>query len=99
MPRNAFGQPIGEAVPDWKPAQLPPRTPIVGSYCRLEPIDPARHAADLFASVSEDTDGSSFTYMGYAPFARLEDFRAWMTSTCLGDDPRFFAILDVGSNR
>ncbi len=95
---NSFGQPIGEPV-DWTPARLPPRTPVVGRYCRLEPIELGRHEADLFMSVSEDKDGSSFTYMGYGPFASLDGYRAWMTSACFGDDPRFFAIVDIATNR
>jgi RimJ/RimL family protein N-acetyltransferase len=96
--RNALGQPIGPAVADWKGAQLPPRTPIEGRYCRIEPLDPDRHATALFDAISEDKDGSSWTYMGCGPFRSLDEYLKWMTSTCLGNDPSFVAIIDRSSN-
>lgn len=96
---NSRGQPIGLPVTDWKPASLPPRTPIEGRYCSIEPIDPGRHAEPLFAAISDDADGSSWTYMGYGPFATLAEYQSWMTSTCLGDDPRFYTIIDLASER
>lgn len=50
--RNAFGQPIGAPVADWKGARAPGREPLVGSYCRIEPVDVERHAADLYEAYS-----------------------------------------------
>ena len=47
---NQFGQPIGVLLPDWSPRPFPPRTPIAGRFCRVEPLDPDRHVADLFAA-------------------------------------------------
>lgn len=99
MATNSFGQPIGEPVSDWKAAKRPPRSPVRGTYCSLEPLEPSRHAADLFAAVSEDVDGTSFTYMGYGPFASLVEYEAWVTSVYAADDPRFFAIVDGASGR
>ena len=49
MRQNAFGQPIGGALPEWTPRETPPRTAMIGRTCRLEPLDIARHAADLYA--------------------------------------------------
>jgi RimJ/RimL family protein N-acetyltransferase len=91
---NSLGQPVGDPVPNWKPVATPPRTPIEGRYCRIEAIDPERHAAPLFEAISEDQDGRSWTYMGYGPFATLPEYRAWMKATCLGDDPLFHTIID-----
>ncbi len=97
--RNQLGQPIGAAVADWTPASVPPRTPMQGSYCRVEPIDPERHAADLHAAFQDDAEGRIWTYLGYGPFEREADFRAWMARDCLGGDPLFHAILDQASGR
>lgn len=91
-------QPIGFALPDWKGATPPPRTPLEGRYCRIEPIDPERHAAPLFEAISDDRDGSSWTYMGYGPFGSLDEYTNWMKATCLGEDPHFVAIIDRSSN-
>ena len=60
----------------------------------MEPLDPERHAAGLFRANRLDTDDSGWTYLPYGPFDRLDDYRAWMHATCLGDDPLFFAIVD-----
>ena len=35
---------------DWKPARRPERAPLAGETVRLEPVDPQRHAVDLFTS-------------------------------------------------
>ena len=72
---NALGQPIGFPVPGWKAPPMPPREPMTGRLCRLEPIDPTRHAADLFAANALDGEGRNWTYLAYGPFERLEDYR------------------------
>lgn len=91
------GQPIGRPVPGWTPAALPVPATLEGRHCRIEPLDPERHADELFAAVSDDRDGSSWTYMAYGPFGSLREYRDWMTATCLGEDPRFSAIVDGSS--
>lgn len=96
---NALGQPVGPPLPDWQPASRPPRTAMGGRFCRVEPLDPARHAADLFAAFAADRDGRSFTYLGAGPFPDRAALDAWMSRTCLGDDPMFHAILDRASGR
>ena len=42
---NELGLPIGAEVPGWTPRRPPPRAAMEGRYCRVEPLDPARHAA------------------------------------------------------
>jgi RimJ/RimL family protein N-acetyltransferase len=97
--RNELGQPIGFPVPEWRRPPRPPRAPLVGRFCRLEPLDPARHADDLFAANALDPDARHWTYLPYGPFPDLAAYRAWMEATCLGDDPLFFAIVDPVSSR
>jgi RimJ/RimL family protein N-acetyltransferase len=65
-----------------------------GRYCRLEPLDPDQHAEALFEADAADPDGRSWTYLAYGPFRTLAEYRTWMSATCLGEDPLFFAILD-----
>ncbi len=96
---NHLGQPIGFAVPDWVPARLPPRTPLGGRWCRVEPLDVARHGTELFAAFAEDREGRNWTYMGDGPFADRTEFEEWMAATCLGDDPLFHAIVEHESGR
>jgi RimJ/RimL family protein N-acetyltransferase len=97
--RNDFSQPIGFPVPGWAPPPAPPREPVEGRLCRLEPLDPDRHAADLFAANAADAEGRSWTYLAYGPFRTFADYRGWMCANCLGDDPLFFAIIDTGEGK
>lgn len=96
---NSLGQPIGFSLPSWTPPPHPPREPIQGRLCRLEPLDPDRHAEALFAANAADEDGRSWTYLAYGPFPTLASYREWMRSSCLGDDPLFFAIIDLADGQ
>ena len=91
-PINKLGQPIGWPVRDWSPPPTPPRQVMEGRWCRVEPIDPSRHAAELDAAFREDTQGRIWTYFGYGPFDSLASYRTWMEEECLGADPMFFAV-------
>lgn len=96
---NALGQLIGFPVPGWNARPRPPRTPMVGRYARVEPIDPARHAAELHAANLADEANRIWTYLPYGPFATLDEYHGWVTSACLGEDPLFHAILDLETGR
>ena len=91
---NEHGQPIGEPVPGWTPRPRPGRQPIEGRWCRIEPLDPARHAGALSRAFAADADGRMWTYMGYGPFATAEDYRRWAEPAAASEDPLFYAILD-----
>ncbi len=97
--QNGFGQPIGSPVPGWTARPRPPRTAMDGRYCRLEPLDPARHADDLFAANAGDTDGRNWTYLGTEPPATREAYRAWAEGMAAGDDPLFHAIVAQDTGR
>jgi RimJ/RimL family protein N-acetyltransferase len=79
------------------PATTTPRQPIDGDTVRLEPIDPARHVADLFA-LSKDDD-SLWTYMNYGPFREPKAMQAWLETCATSKDPVFFAVIDKASGR
>lgn len=91
---NHLGQPIGVALPDWTPPPFPPRAALAGHFCRVEPLDAARHAAQLFSAFAADVEGRGWTYLAYGPFADLEGFQAWLQANATGDDPLFYAIMD-----
>ena len=97
MRYNEFGQPIGFALPGWTPRPAPNHEPMIGRYCRLEALNPDQHAASLFALHADDP--KSWTYMPYGPFSDLAAYTTWMKSSCLGDDPLFFAIIDTAHHR
>jgi RimJ/RimL family protein N-acetyltransferase len=96
---NELGQPIGFALPEWSPPPLPPRTALVGRFCRVEPLDAQRHAADLHAANARDADGRMWTYLPYGPFATVDEYTAWVEVRAVSSDPCFYAIVDTGSER
>src|SRR5205085_4835743 len=71
---NHLGQPIGFPVEGWAARESPPRTPMTGRFCRVEPLDPGRHAAELYAANSEDRDGRMWTYLPWGPYDRFDDY-------------------------
>jgi len=95
---NDFDQPVGATIAGWVPPPVPPRAPIAGRYCRVEPID-ERFAGDLYAAASQDADGRTWTYLAYGPFSTESDYREWLMAACFGDDPLFFAILDAADGK
>src|SRR5690606_34297253 len=90
---NDLGQPVGFAVPDWVPPPLPVASTMEGRYCRLEPLDPPRHAEALFAAVAQDREGLMWTYLPYGPFGSVAALRGWMEAECRDADPLFLAII------
>jgi len=94
---NEFGQPIGPPLPGWSARPRPPRTAIEGRFCRVEPLDAERHAADLFAANSEDAEGRNWTYLPYGPFASFAPFLAWVEAASRTADPLRHAIIDTAS--
>jgi len=92
---NPLGQPIGFPLPGWTGAQRPPRTPMEGRFCRLEPLDPARHAAALHEAYAEDREGRLWTYLQPdGAFASADAYRSWLEGRMTGDDPVWHAIVD-----
>jgi RimJ/RimL family protein N-acetyltransferase len=90
--RDASGLPIGRPLPGWTPPPRPPREPLIGRHCRLEPMH-AGFAADLHAANSLDKGGRNWTYLAYGPFADAAAYRDWLVRTCLGDDPFFYVLV------
>jgi RimJ/RimL family protein N-acetyltransferase len=90
---NALGQNVGFAVDGWTVPKRPPNEVIEGRTCRLEPLDPARHADSLHRVNLLDREGRNWTYLPYGPFEKAEHYRAWADSVAGKDDPQFFAIV------
>ncbi len=96
---NELGQPVGFPVGGWRSPPRPQRVLLQGRYCRLEPLDSGRHAAELHAANSLDRDGRMWTYLFSGPFATLGEFTAWLEAREDSLDPLFFAIVDEASGR
>jgi len=97
--RNEHEQTIGPEVAGWTTRPLPPRTPMVGRYCRVEPLDVDRHAADLHEANLEDANGRNWTYLSSEPFTDLNAYRIWLAKMNAGSDPMFHTIIDSKSGK
>jgi RimJ/RimL family protein N-acetyltransferase len=86
--------PVGQPLPNWTPRKAPPRTPMEGRFCRLEPLDPGRHARELFEANSLDKEGRNWTYLFVGPFADFESYRAWLEQVAKSEDPLFHTVID-----
>lgn len=96
---NEYGQSIGPLVPGWTARPLPPRRPVEGRYCTLEPLDAARHADDLHAAYARASDGRDWTYLFVERPADLASTRAHVERAAQSADPLHFAVIDRQGGR
>ncbi|GEC66868.1 N-acetyltransferase [Raoultella terrigena] len=90
---NHFGQPIGDALPDWQPRPAPQRHTLQGRLCYLEPLA-GKHAEALFAAHQLAPDTRSWTWLLREPDSSVEEFSAWVASVAELSDPLHFAVID-----
>lgn len=97
---NEYDQPVGEPVPGWTPRLRPPRTVMEGRFCRIEPLDPARHAQDLFDAYQLAPDDRNWTYLPAEEKPKeLAAFRDYLAAEAAKDDPLHFAVIDQATGR
>ena len=96
---NDYGQPIGNPVSEWSRRQPPTHAAIDGRFCRLEPINAARHGNALFAANATAPDERAWTYLFTEPFTHREDFRLYLEKMETSSDPLFFAVVDNKTQR
>jgi RimJ/RimL family protein N-acetyltransferase len=93
--RNQYDQPIGPAVAGWTERPRPSRCTLTGRYCRLQPVDPQRDAADLFAAYMDAPDGRDWTYLFQERPETLALFRDYLSNLAKSDDPLHYTIVDT----
>src|SRR3954469_25115747 len=96
---NELGQPVGLPVPGWSPRPGPPRTAMTGRFCTVAPLDPERHAGELFEAYADDREGRLWTYLPRGPFASLEEYRRWAEEAAGLADPLTHAIVDNATGK
>ncbi len=87
------------AVPPVLPRPRPQRQVLQGRYVRLEPLDPARHAPDLFEATQGDAGAERYRYLADAVPADVAAMRSWAAAAATHDDPLMFAVVDAASGR
>ena len=95
---NAYGQPIGPALPGWEPRPWPPRTPMIGRHCRIDLVDPDRDAAGLFDAYAAAPDDRDWTYLSSDRPTSLEACRAYLRELAASGDPFHHTIRDLATD-
>jgi RimJ/RimL family protein N-acetyltransferase len=80
------------------PRPRPTRVVLDGHWCRLEPLDPARHGDTLFAASMAPGAETRFRWLFEAPQPR-DVFDAWLARMAASDDPLVFAVIDRATGR
>lgn len=99
METNQFGQPLGEALPGWVSPPRPERVTLTGRVCRIEPLDPAIHADDLFDAYLVAPDGRDWTYLPTERFTDRDAYRAHAAAAAATEDPMHVAIVDLATGK
>lgn len=90
-------RPLGVPVPGWQAPPAPGHDVFEGRYVRLERLNAAAHAADLFAAF--DGDDSLWDYMPTGPFHSAALFHRWAAEQEGREDFVYHAILDRATGR
>jgi RimJ/RimL family protein N-acetyltransferase len=94
----ASGLPVGPLVPAHA-APPPQRVTIEGRWCRLEPLDPARHGDDLFRISTVPDAPAKFAYLGTAPPTSRAAFDDWITERATTTAAVYHAVIDLRTGR
>jgi RimJ/RimL family protein N-acetyltransferase len=96
---NIHGQLIGPVVENWTARSLPPRTPLIGRTCRVEPVDVGRHSEDLFAAYSAAPDDRDWTYLPSERPTSKAAFATYLAGMAAASDPLHYAVIESGSGK
>ena len=64
---NQLGQPIGDALPDFQPGDLPNLERIEGQYVIIERLSKDKHGTDLYEVYGPDSPADMWTYLFQNP--------------------------------
>ncbi|NRB54784.1 MAG: GNAT family N-acetyltransferase [Salinicola sp.] len=99
---NEYGQPVGDDIPDWREPPFPDASVREGRFCRLEPLDPRRHAPSLWQAwqmpdpdIANDREARArWTYLGGRAFDDQAGCEHWLEAMSGDSDPVCYAIID-----
>ena len=97
--RTPSDPPLGPPVPGWLPRPPPPPTAISGRFCRVEPIDSARHGEALHAAYATDREGRLWTYLPWGPYSGPEELCARIDAVRASGVRPEYALIDLASGK
>ena len=72
---------------------------MAGRFCRVEPLDPERHARDLYAANSQDRDGRMWTYLPWGLYAGFDDYLAALSAGLRREGFVTYTLIAADSGR
>jgi len=94
--QNEFNQQIGHEINNWSAKEKPAQKILKGGYCLLKPITLNSNLNQLYHSLNFNNDGSSWTYLPYGPFNKMEDFTSWLIHTLTKEhDTQLYSIAKI----
>ena len=79
---------MSDTLLDWQAAALPSAHTLTGRFIRLEKLDAARHADDLWAALEgPNADPKLWDYLPYGPFSDRSAFDRWLAGHQAATDP------------
>jgi RimJ/RimL family protein N-acetyltransferase len=83
----------------WAARPRPERVALEGRYCRLEPLELARHADALFAASAAPGAEERFRYLWDQPPADRGAMAGWIEQAASTTDPLFHGVVDRATGR
>lgn len=77
----------------------PRRTTLEGRIVQVTPLDPSKHAADLYEATHGPEREGIWRYMSDGPFEDARSFREGLETKAASQDPFYFAIVDRTSGK
>ena len=90
---------MGQDLSAWQGVARPERVNLEGRYARLEPLDAAKHGAELFESAQAPGADDRFRYLFEETPDDMADFSPWLERAVASPDPLFFAVIDRATGR
>ena len=96
---NQLGQPIGDALPDYQPGDLPNLERIEGQYVIIERLSKDKHGADLYEVYGPDSPADMWTYLFQNPAQNQAEWSQKLDLMLAAQDRFHYAIVDKESGK
>ena len=96
---NQLGQPIGDALPDFQPGDLPNLERIEGQYVIIERLSKDKHRADLYEVYGPDSPADMWTYLFQNPAPNQTEWSQKLDQMLAAQDRFHYAIVDKESGK
>ena len=94
MRMNELGQPIGDALPDFQPGDLPNLERIEGQYVIIERLSKDKHGTDLYEVYGPDSPADMWTYLFQNPAPNQTGWSQKLDQMLAEQDRFHYAIVD-----